>query len=113
MKKILVCLVALVLLCGCASEKSSQDSKPRSPGTSEEAVKYCIDTCSEEKGSGVDLSNGPCLHEQIAADWVCDVAHNPRIEIDNRPENQCQSFSSGLAHHFVEVDDECNLIRAV
>ncbi len=47
-------------------------------------------------------------------DWVCDIAHSPRqSEIDDLPENQCSAYREGRAKHFVEVDMNCNLIRAI
>ncbi|MEM2974168.1 MAG: hypothetical protein QW112_00865 [Candidatus Micrarchaeia archaeon] len=73
-------------------------------------VQDCIALCQSEKLSGRDLSDGPCLSNRIAENWVCDVAHKPRIDVDNRPENQCPEYRSGIAHHFVEVDPDCNLI---
>ncbi len=77
----------------------------------------CIQLCLEEKNKGRDLSNGPCLSDNnskwIVKDWVCDVAHWPRESIDNLPENQCQEYREGKAHHFVEVSPECEFIRAV
>ena len=60
---------------------------------------------------GEDFDQGPCLSNNIAPDWVCDVAHNPRQPIDNDPANQCEAFLAGQAHHFVEVDGNCNVIR--
>lgn len=62
---------------------------------------------------GENLNNGPCLSNEIYADWVCDVAHDPREQIDNIPENQCPVFREGKAHHFVEVDENCDFIRAM
>ena len=65
----------------------------------------------EELGLGTDLSSGPCLSNEVIPDWVCDVAHSPRIEVDNNPVNQCPAFKQKKAHHFVEVDEECKLIK--
>jgi len=67
----------------------------------------------EKKAQGLDLSNGPCLAEEIIPDWCVDVAHSPREEVDNLPENQCQSWRAGRVHHFVELDPEGNVIRAI
>jgi hypothetical protein len=67
----------------------------------------------QKKADGMDFSNGPCLSEEIVPDWCVDVAHNPRQPVDNRPENQCRSYREGRVHHFVELDPEGNLIRAV
>ena len=58
-----------------------------------------------------DLSQGPCLSNDLMQDWVLDVAHNPRQSIDDQPENQCEAFRNGRAHHFVEFDTEGKLIR--
>lgn len=59
-----------------------------------------------------DLDVGPCISEEIVPGWVCDVAHNPRQPIDNDPRNQCANFRNGMAQHYVEVDGNCNLIKA-
>lgn len=103
MKKIilLLILVGIVFLAGCIGDKS------------EEAKNACIKECQSALSTGRDLSDGPCLSNKIIEDWVCDVAHSPRIpEIDNKPENQCSAWQV-TAHHFVEVDPNCNFIRSV
>lgn len=61
---------------------------------------------------GEDLSNGPCLSDALLPGWVLDIAHNPRIAIDDLPENQCSSFREGRTKHFVELDLQGKLIRA-
>ncbi len=81
----------------------------------DEITKDCIALCKNVSKS-IDLSNGPCISDIYSDlwhhnDWVCDVAHYPRQNIDNLPENQCQQYRQGKAHHFVEVDENCNLIR--
>jgi hypothetical protein len=63
------------------------------------------------KAEGEDLSSGPCLGT-ILPNWVADVAHDPRQEVDDRPENQCAAYRSGEAEHFVELDPDGNVIRA-
>jgi len=62
--------------------------------------------------SGEDLSAGPCLSNEAIPDWVADIAHNPRQDVDNLPANQCSAYRDGAAHHFVELDPDGNLIRA-
>ena len=62
--------------------------------------------------SGEDLSKGPCLSDALMPGWVLDIAHNPRIAIDDLSENQCPSFREGKSVHFVELDSKGNLIRA-
>lgn len=61
---------------------------------------------------GTDLSSGPCLSNDAIPDWVIDVAHNPRQDVDDEPANQCSAYRAGTAHHFVEIDPEGVLIRA-
>jgi hypothetical protein len=72
----------------------------------------CIEKCKSELQSGTDLSNGPCLSNNIATGWVCDVAHSPRTVVDDNPANQCSEYGKS-ASHFVEVDPDCSFIRAV
>lgn len=67
----------------------------------------------EKKDSIESIENGPCLSEEIISDWVVDVAHSPRQDVDNKAENQCQSFREEKTHHFVELDLQGNLIRAL
>jgi hypothetical protein len=65
----------------------------------------------QKKDLGIDLSDGPCLTNDLLPDWVVDVVHNPRQNIDNFPENQCAAFTEGRAKHFVEMDADGNIIR--
>ena len=78
--------------------------------TETDIISACQQLCQQEKDKGIDLSYGPCLSNQIAEDWVCDIAHSPRTDIDNQPENQCPAFGE-TASHFVELDENCELIR--
>ncbi len=105
MKQLLIILFAsLILISGCVSESSVQVISQKI-----DVVAACKQLCQQEKVKR-DLSNGPCLSNAIAEDWVCDVAHSPRIEADNNPANQCSSYGKE-AHHFVEVDTDCNFIK--
>jgi hypothetical protein len=81
--------------------------------TREEAIRRAKELFAHRKAAGVDFSNGPCLSEEIMPDWCVDVAHNPRQAVDNFPDNQCRSHREGRVHHFVELDTDGNLIRAV
>jgi hypothetical protein len=65
----------------------------------------------EAKRGGVDMARGPCLG-MVATDWGADVAHDPRLPVDDEPANRCAAYRSGEAHHFVELDPQGNLIRA-
>ena len=101
MKAILIIILFVVLfIYGCKTENSDR------------ATESCIAECKSRLAVGEDFSKGPCLSNEIIEDWVCDVAHSPRQDIDNNPENQCSAYREGKAKHFVEVDENCNLIKA-
>jgi hypothetical protein len=101
--KLVVILVVLVLAAGCGGGPSDAER--------DAAVAAARDAYDEAIEQGVDMSNGPCLGE-IMENWVADVAHEPREEIDDDPANQCEAYRKGEADHFVELDPEGNLIRA-
>ncbi|MEM5793118.1 MAG: hypothetical protein QXY45_02035 [Candidatus Aenigmatarchaeota archaeon] len=101
MRRMIFLLILIIILSGCTEKKSNKEI----------ATQMCIDLCKEKIKNGVNLEDGPCLSDEIVDDWVCDVAHFPRIEKDDFPHNQCNSFRAGATHHFVEVDPNCNLIR--
>ena len=72
----------------------------------------CQNLCLNELSTdGQDFDIGPCLSNKIIPDWVCDIAHSPRQDVDNDPANQCEAFRTGQAHHFVELDGNCNVIK--
>lgn len=75
----------------------------------------CIKGCNELLNEGADLSAGPCILDPIPemSEWVCDIAHNPREEIDNKRENQCNAWHNNSAKHFVEITPECEFIKSV
>jgi len=68
----------------------------------------CINLCLTQQKA--DLTKGPCLSDEIIPNWVCDVAHSPKLPVDLLKENQCPAFSK-TAGHFVEVDEKCELIK--
>lgn len=61
---------------------------------------------------GRDLTKGPCLGVIPGfSDWVVDIAHKPRLPIDDDSANQCETYRSGKVHHFIELDPNGNLIK--
>ncbi|MEM5811193.1 MAG: hypothetical protein QXG91_00380 [Candidatus Aenigmatarchaeota archaeon] len=108
MKKLVVIIVAflIVILYFLFPKPLSSEA--------EKAKEICIKKCQDALSSGQNLANGPCLLNPIEElpDWVCDVAHHPRENIDNLPENQCSAFREGKAKHFVEVSPTCEFIRS-
>ena len=102
-------MLCVLLVSGCVQKGGETPIEER-------AKMKCIDLCEKYKGV-MDYANGPCISdnnlEWDVEDWVCDVAHSPRENVDNLPENQCIAFRNGEAHHFVEVDPNCEFIKAV
>lgn len=124
--KILICVILFFLVAGCQKKESqiSQSINEAVDATTglgyinmekkavkDIAIAQAQTFCRQKLSEGEDLSVGPCLGV-VALDWVGDVAHNPRQDIDNLPENQCAEFREGKAHYFVEVDPNCNFIKA-
>ncbi len=100
---ILLAAVAALLVSGCVVSSSAGASQ---------ASSACQAKCIQLVSSNMDFSNGPCIDDSIAPDWVCDMAHGPRQPVDDDPANQCPSFGK-TAHHFVEVTENCRIIRIV
>jgi hypothetical protein len=76
------------------------------------AIIKCKNLCQQQLSTdGEDFDIGPCLSNEIVPDWVCDIAHSPRQDVDNDPANQCSAFRQGNAHHFVELDGNCDTIK--
>ena len=76
-----------------------------------ETVRLAKQAYERARANGVDMSRGPCLGV-IKPDWVADVAHDPRQDVDDEPENQCAAYRAGDADHFVELDPDGNFIRS-
>ena len=109
----LVLAVAVVALGGCGGG----DDEPTSASDltdAERAVPEAMTAYVEAFNSGKDLSDGPCIAERLPGldDWVADIAHDPREDVDDDPANQCQRYRDGEASHFVELTPEGKLIRA-
>jgi hypothetical protein len=80
----------------------------------ESAVAAAKHAYAAAKKQGSDFRRGPCIAERLPgfADWVADIAHDPRQPVDDEPANQCARYRAGQASHFVELDPAGNLIRA-
>jgi hypothetical protein len=99
-------VVALALLAGCGGP----DEADRTAAIAAAKVAY-----EKALAEGTDLSRGPCIADPLPildGDWVADVAHDPRRDVDDDPANQCRSYREGDAGHFVELDPDGNVIRA-
>lgn len=92
------------------NRQQEQSQEPDFKGD-EEALKNALNLYIQKKQEGVDMTSGPCFGI-VAPDWVLDIAHNPRQPIDNDPKNQCEDFRTGKANHFIELDENGELIQA-
>lgn len=85
--------------------------KKGASGTYDTAVSGALSLYKSMALSGADMSQGPCLTNDLMLGWVVDIVHSPREDIDDLPENQCQAYIEGRAEHFVELDTNGNLVR--
>jgi hypothetical protein len=98
-------LVALVVA-GCGDDDVSDSERDRAIAAAEQAYDQAV-------LRGDDLQVGPCIAEEVPdlTDWVVDIAHDPREDADEEPENQCRRYRDGEASHFVELTPDGALIR--
>lgn len=114
----LIIVSGVFVLTGCWNKNTGRQQAVNAPANvveltqEERAMQKAREIYAELKKKGNDFSAGPCLTENLMPDWVADIAHNPRQAVDDNPENQCQSFRVGQAHHFVELDPDGAFIRA-
>jgi len=97
-----VALAAVLLLAVAACGGAEADP---------ETVRLAKQAFERAKARGVSMAPGPCLGV-IKPGWVADVAHDPRQDVDDEPENQCAAYREGDADHFVELDPDGNFIRS-
>jgi hypothetical protein len=93
---------------GCGGDDGASESDR------DKAVAEAQKAFEEAKASGTNLESGPCIAEALPglSDWVADIAHDPRQDVDDDPANQCERYRDGAASHFVELTPEGELIRA-
>lgn len=84
------------------------------PGERDRAISAAMDAYADAGAKGIALDDGPCIAENLSGldDWVVDIAHEPREDVDDLSENQCQRYRDGEASHFVELTPAGELIRA-
>lgn len=90
--------------------------KSYQPGVSrdlDQAMNNAQDLYMTYQKAGIDLSDGPCLSNDLMPGWVADLVHNPRIASDDDPKNQCQAYMEKRAGHFIELDLNGNFVRAL
>lgn len=106
MKRLVAAAVlAAALMGGCGGVDKEEETA---------AIAAAREAYEEARAAGIDFAHGPCIADPIEAmpEWVVDIAHDPRTDVDDDPANQCASYRSGDSDHFVELDPEGNLIRA-
>lgn len=110
MRLIFALLVFALIFSGCAAQQQAAE-----PDGKAEAIGMCQEACQKALAAKQNISRGPCLLNPIPQqpDWACDIAHSPRTDSDNLPENQCEYFRRGLSTHFVELSEDCGFLRAV
>jgi hypothetical protein len=99
-----------LVLAGCGGDDDNESTAPSDQDKAVAAAKRIFSGSAQS----IDLSSGPCISESLPGlpDWVADVAHDPREDVDDDPANQCQRYRDGEADHFVELTPEGELIRA-
>jgi len=105
--KQLILVLLTIFLCGCVGEKL--ELAPEHSSWDEAMADECVTVCQSHIG---DKTQGPCLDIMVQG-WACDIAHSPRLPVDDLTENQCHDLFVLTPAHFVEVDEECNVIRVV
>lgn len=103
-------MLGILFVVGCVAQNVNRVAQTPSSVESK-AIEECTALCFKALAEGRDLNKGPCLSNEVAPGWVCDIAHNPRESIDNDPANQCPAYGK-TANHFVELDPQCNFIRS-
>lgn len=112
--KYLTCLLIACTFWGCTAQPATPIASDEYDDDIAVAVQRAEGLYRQIIASGHDISSGPCISNKLIRDWVADIAHNPRDPaIDDLPENQCEAFLNGTAHHFVELDIDGKLIRAL
>lgn len=99
----LLLLLTLVALAGCGGGGGTEADP--------ETIRLAKSAYAKALSGGIDLRPGPCLGV-IKPDWVADVVHDPRNDVDDEPANQCAAYRNGDAHHFVELDLQGKYVRS-
>lgn len=102
--------LALLLILGACDAGEGEGSRDTLAGR-EDAITECIKLCEFNISNEADLSQGPCLNEEVVEDWACDIINVPPQEADELPANQCEDHPD-LVEHIVSLDPDCKLLGA-
>ena len=111
MQKELLLALSFVVIVGTTLLILISDTGP-SQSELDSAVGKAKQLYYEANLNNMDFSSGPCLSNALMPDWVADIVHSPRQDIDDLDQNMCPAYKEGRAKHFVELDTEGNLIQA-
>jgi len=73
----------------------------------------CVSLCKANGKTLKNLDSGPCLSDLFNFDsneYVCDIVNNPKIDVDNLPENQCKELIDGDKNKLIEVNTKCEFV---
>jgi len=85
-------------------------SKEKNNNSAEAAFLCAKGLYQYSKDNGVKFDS-QCLG--ICGNYSVDIVHVPRTEEDNLTENQCTDYASGKTNHFIELDEDGNIVRLV
>lgn len=110
---ILICIILIFYFSGCVKEEIKEKAVEIKEEISDidRAIAACQQLCQARELEF--LNQSPCLSNDLLGDgaWVCDIAHSPRLPMDNLPEKQCEAWRNGSAAHFVELGPDCKVIK--
>jgi len=109
--RVILLIIIILIVTGVVFFALTPQTAPNGVSSKEdsEIISKATDLYQESKESGTDFSNGPCLG--VIDDYAVDITHNPREQIDELPENQCQAYINGDVSHFIELTPGGTFIR--
>jgi hypothetical protein len=103
-----LCLMAACLLAAGCDNGEGEAGRDTLAGEAD-ARSECLALCEYALADDVDLSDGPCLSEEVVDNWACDVVHDPREDADDLSTNQCDSVNDGWVDNVVELTPDCGV----
>lgn len=104
-------VIAIVAVITILTDYRDLSYKPGTDAKRDFAVTYAKKIYKTSLEQGMDMSNGPCLTNNLFDDWVVDVVNNPKNELDDLPENKCSDYESGKRKHIVELDTKGSVVK--
>ena len=71
----------------------------------------CVLQLYQEKKQEDMIFSSQCLGS--CGNYAVDVVHVPRTDEDNLIENQCEDYRGGKLNHFIELDEDGDIVRIV